>query len=752
MHKSCLKQKMFLGLLVLFLFQIQPVTAAFGADSVKLDPANFPDPVFLEYLERYDQNHDGAFSESEIKMITSLNVSAMNVQTLEGIQYFTSLEELNCYNNQIDQLDLQFNTSLRTVNCGKNKLEGLELSQNSNIISLNCSDNQITELDIRHLAGIEQLYVSNNRLKNLEIERAENLKQLYCSGNEITELHCELLKKLVRLDCSKNKLTYLNLMSAERLEYINSSNNQITEINLKDKMHLLYVLLNHNEISNLSLGEMPLLEELYASDNEIEKLDLSGCPELKVLSCYNNKIEDLDLKKSPGLKTIHCYNNQLLCLNLENQKNLNSWSLSPQTRKIAAWNEAGSWGFTLGALVLPENLDRIHFGRGDVDFASQTGKGTLYSAELPKTLSYTYENKGNVDKNGMKVTLLFEETDQVYKISFAIRPGDEAYGSVFYDSLILPAGSKIPESCFKAVPKKSSAFDGWYHGGIQIQPGNEIVKTAVQYEARFYPDENQNGQDDRAETVLVRFRIEDGQERMGKLTCESYQVPYGGKIPKAVCSVYAESRYTFSGWYLEGERTDPFAVVIKTPTVFTARFQAKPDSSGDREEGGSENEAPPLNHETLPEASQDTVPEASQDTVPEAVPETLEAESGTDSASAYEAESGTSAADNRKTTEETAQTVRETGQKTETINITITRLESEAGDDEWAIAADTAGDEKTQDIQEKVSLEPVTPEEVKQGKDHCYRHTMLLFLVLVLEWLFIFTADSDMEWQKRRKG
>lgn len=47
---------------------------------------------------------------AEVRGITSLNVFCCYTGSLKGIEYFTSLKELNCGNNNLTQLDVSNNT------------------------------------------------------------------------------------------------------------------------------------------------------------------------------------------------------------------------------------------------------------------------------------------------------------------------------------------------------------------------------------------------------------------------------------------------------------------------------------------------------------------------------------------------------------------------------------------------------------------------------------------------------------------
>ena len=69
--------------------------------------------------------------ESDVKDIKSLDLSGAEVSSSSGIEYFTSLTELNCSNNGLTTLDVSKNTALTA----------LDLSKNPAAISYSCDPN-----------------------------------------------------------------------------------------------------------------------------------------------------------------------------------------------------------------------------------------------------------------------------------------------------------------------------------------------------------------------------------------------------------------------------------------------------------------------------------------------------------------------------------------------------------------------------------------------------------------------------------
>ena len=73
---------------------VNSVSSAYA--SVALTSTNFPDSNFRKYVsENFDADSDGVFSDAEISAVKAVNVEGMGISRLNGIEYFTALEDLN---------------------------------------------------------------------------------------------------------------------------------------------------------------------------------------------------------------------------------------------------------------------------------------------------------------------------------------------------------------------------------------------------------------------------------------------------------------------------------------------------------------------------------------------------------------------------------------------------------------------------------------------------------------------------------
>ena len=65
-----------------------------AAARIKTSKTNFPDKTIRKLAKSYDKNKDGYLSEKEIKKVKSIEIEFTEIETLKGIEKFSSLEEL----------------------------------------------------------------------------------------------------------------------------------------------------------------------------------------------------------------------------------------------------------------------------------------------------------------------------------------------------------------------------------------------------------------------------------------------------------------------------------------------------------------------------------------------------------------------------------------------------------------------------------------------------------------------------------
>ena len=93
---------------------------------IEINETNFPDANFRTYLLAQSYGSDGVITDKEIASITIINVTERDISSLIGIEHFTALTMLRCYNNQLTALDVSNNTKLTELSCSINPLTSLD--------------------------------------------------------------------------------------------------------------------------------------------------------------------------------------------------------------------------------------------------------------------------------------------------------------------------------------------------------------------------------------------------------------------------------------------------------------------------------------------------------------------------------------------------------------------------------------------------------------------------------------------------
>ena len=144
---------------------VPPVTPpSGGGDSIAINASNFPDPDFRTYVKaEFDKDNNNSLSDTERKTATVINVKDKLIETLEGIEFFPNLKELDCSINQLASLNLSKNAKLKYLYCNQNELTSLDVSKNTGLDLLNCNRNRLTSLDVSQTA-VTTLNASDNKI------------------------------------------------------------------------------------------------------------------------------------------------------------------------------------------------------------------------------------------------------------------------------------------------------------------------------------------------------------------------------------------------------------------------------------------------------------------------------------------------------------------------------------------------------------------------------------------------------------
>ena len=311
----------------------------------EINEKNFPDANFRSWILAQSYGKDGILTEEEIASVTSIIVSGKSIQSLQGIEFFTALTILNCYNNQLSSLDVSKNTSLTTLTCNSNELTSIKVSNTAlNNLLIYC--NKIKD------AAMDAL------VESLPTVSSGNMYVIYDwnEQNEMTTTQVAAAKakgwmpKYMGYDSASGRYTWLDYAGSEpavNIE-INATNfpdenfrnylleqsygadgiitsdeiEGITYINVFEKdieslegigyfKNLRYLYCDNNKLTSLDLSNNTALESIQCPNNQLTSLDVSGCNNLQTLLCEQNNLTSLNISGCSGLYWLYIYQNQI---------------------------------------------------------------------------------------------------------------------------------------------------------------------------------------------------------------------------------------------------------------------------------------------------------------------------------------------------------------------------------------------------------------------------------------------------------
>ncbi len=329
-----------------------------GSEEDPDEELSFVDNRFAALVLQFDKNNDGVLQRSEAELVTEINVDGQNIESLQGIEYFTNLEVLACSINVLDSLDVSHNTKLRelychsnriavldvtmlpnleVLNCRGNRLSKLDVTNNPKLVMLKCGMNGgrsyedlgITQIDVTHNPELEELDVYYLNLSELDVTHNPKLRVLdmgccchtYWDLTPIETLDLSQNPELEVLNCASSNLDGFGLNALDvthnpKLKQLTTYGNpKIQELDLSNNKELTMLNCGHNALSALDVTACTQLETLSCPYNTIAELDLTHCTELVHLNCADNRIGKLDFSQTK-LGYLEAQNNQIEEINM----------------------------------------------------------------------------------------------------------------------------------------------------------------------------------------------------------------------------------------------------------------------------------------------------------------------------------------------------------------------------------------------------------------------------------------------------
>ena len=250
--------------------------------NVLVNSSNFPDECFRSYIKKFvDTNGDDKLSTDEIDAVELIfahggkSKTYSDLESLEGIEYFTNLKELQCYDTQLKTIDCSTLEKLETLEIQNTDISELDISNNRQLKKLDCYSTKIKDLDVSNNTELEVLNVHKTDISELDVSMLPNLWELLCSGTSIEDI-----------DVSKN----------EKLQSLDVSDTSVSKVDISNNRELMGLYcINCSGINDIDITNNEKLQEVRIEGTGIPKMDLSACDEIYYVSCdQDTVIEGVD--------------------------------------------------------------------------------------------------------------------------------------------------------------------------------------------------------------------------------------------------------------------------------------------------------------------------------------------------------------------------------------------------------------------------------------------------------------------------
>lgn len=213
------------------------------AGSIAINSKNFPDANFRKYIstnidQKVNGERDGYLTKKERLAVKSIECYEREIKNLKGIELFTNLQYLNCYDNKISNLDVNKNRKLTALNCYYNKISNLDVSKNEALEKLVCGGNNLSELDVSKNLKLMVVNCSDNKISSLDVSKNKALEVLVCGGNNLSELNVSKNAALRSLICYENSLSVLDVSNNSVLERLYCYNNNLSVLDVSNNPKL----------------------------------------------------------------------------------------------------------------------------------------------------------------------------------------------------------------------------------------------------------------------------------------------------------------------------------------------------------------------------------------------------------------------------------------------------------------------------------------------------------------------------------
>lgn len=291
---------------------------------------------------------------NDVNQIKMIHCPQKAIKSIEGLNIFKFVTEVNLSGNEISQVNLTGMPNLRTLDLSKNEVSHFKAGRTLFLSDVNLSDNQISEFKVERT--INYLNLRNNQLTELPELRA---KHVNLQENFIESIGMDFSPYIETLDLRRNKIKIISSFN-RRSSVIPEIPSYFERIIRKKQVpsHIKIkplVLLAHNPIDEIDFGPLKTIDIDIAALSPDESVfpdeALRAClehqpvvrvEELVQLNCSGKVLnEHLTLKKKitsiEGLSNLHAVKS--IDLSHNKLKNVNLTGLDNLEKVVLEYNQ-----------------------------------------------------------------------------------------------------------------------------------------------------------------------------------------------------------------------------------------------------------------------------------------------------------------------------------------------------------------------------------------------------------------------------
>lgn len=265
-----------------------------------------------------DLNHDGIITPEEALQILGLSIGFAEIESLEGLEYFTNLENLSCDNNSIAHIPTQHFPLLGRLSASQNPFEQLDLTQNPLLHTLWLSGNMglnsidltnnpelyllwlhgcpISQIDLTQNTTLNSLNLLDLPLESVELNNNVALESLNIRSNNPNTIELSTLINLKYCDLELPSVTSIDFSQNKKLESLFLVDMTLPIIDMRQNLNLKFLVMDYIITEDLLLDGLESFQGLGIDYSEVSNVDLSSVPNLETALFVDAGLEYLNLQ------------------------------------------------------------------------------------------------------------------------------------------------------------------------------------------------------------------------------------------------------------------------------------------------------------------------------------------------------------------------------------------------------------------------------------------------------------------------